>query len=223
MIKKILIADDETRMRILISDFLSNEGYEVVEAADGQKAIDKFTHDTEIKLVILDVMMPYLDGWQVCEEIRRLSTVPIIMLTAKTNENDELHGFKKGADEYIKKPFSPSILVARVNAIMKRTYEDNSTVTKGLLTIDKDKHTVKCANSSLDLSSTEYKLLLYMIDSENIVLTREQLLDNVWGFDYEGTYRTIDTHINRLRDKLALAGRYIKTVRGYGYKFEVLE
>jgi DNA-binding response OmpR family regulator len=224
MKKKVLIADDESRMRILISDFLTNEGYQIIEAVDGEDAIDKFSKDGDIDLVILDVMMPRYNGWEVCEEIRRISAVPVIMLTAKNTENDELQGFKKGADEYIKKPFSPSILVARVNALMKRIYDDSETIiNKGLLEIDVEKHKVKCQGASLDLSSTEYKLLMYMIESEEAVLSRDQLLDNVWGYGYEGTDRTVDTHINRLRDKLDGAGKYIKTVRGYGYKFEVIK
>lgn len=223
MKKKILIADDEMRMRILISDFLTNEGYEIIEAADGKEAIEKFLDDTTIHLVILDIMMPYFNGWEVCEEIREISKVPIIMLTAKNTENDELNGFRKGADEYIKKPFSPSILVARVNALMHRTYEDNNKLNKGNLVIDTEKHIVKSAGNEIELSLTEYKMLLYMVENEGAVLTRELLLNNVWGYDYEGTDRTVDTHINRLRIKLKESGDYIRTVRGYGYKFEVVE
>ncbi|MFA9423532.1 MAG: response regulator transcription factor [Sedimentibacter sp.] len=223
MKKKILIADDEMRMRVLISDFLINEGYEIIEAADGNEALEKFTKEPTIHLVILDIMMPYLTGWEVCEEIRKISKVPIIMLTAKNAENDELYGFKKGTDEYIKKPFSPSILVARVNALMERTYGDNSLLIKALIAIDTEKHIVKCDGEIIDLSITEYKLLLYMIDNEDNVLSREQLISKVWGYDYDGTDRTVDTHINRLRIKLKESGNYIKTVRGYGYKFEVTE
>ena len=223
MKKKILIADDEMRMRILISDFLINEGYEIIEASDGKEALEKFTNEPTIHLVILDIMMPYLTGWEVCEEIRKISKVPIIMLTAKNAENDELFGFKKGTDEYIKKPFSPSILVARVNALMDRTYGDSNLLIKDFLTIDTEKHIVKSQGDTIDLSITEYKLLLYMIDNENSVLSREQLISKVWGYDYDGTDRTVDTHINRLRIKLKESGDYVKTVRGYGYKFEVIK
>ncbi|GAA0180058.1 response regulator transcription factor [Clostridium sediminicola] len=223
MKKKILIADDEMRMRILISDFLTNEGYEIIEVGDGKEAIERFLDKPTIHLVILDIMMPYFNGWEVCEEIRKVSKVPIIMLTAKNTENDELNGFKKGADEYIKKPFSPSILVARVNALMNRTYEDNNKLNKGSLIIDTDKHLVKSKDNEIELSITEYKMLLFMVQNEGTVLTRELLLNNVWGYDYEGTDRTVDTHINRLRIKLKEAGDYIRTVRGYGYKFEVIE
>ncbi|MBK5241471.1 response regulator transcription factor [Clostridium sp.] len=223
MKKKILIADDEIRMRILISDFLINEGYDIIEAADGKDALDKFVNEPTIHLVILDIMMPFLTGWEVCANIRKISKVPVIMLTAKNAENDELYGFKKGTDEYIKKPFSPSILVARVNALMDRTYGNSSILISGPLRIDTDKHIVKVNGDIIDLSTTEYKLLLYMIDNEGNVLSREQLITKVWGYDYDGTDRTVDTHINRLRMKLKEYGNYIKTVRGYGYKFEVIE
>jgi DNA-binding response OmpR family regulator len=223
MKKKILIADDEMRMRILISDFLTNAGYEIIEAADGKQALEKFTNDPSIHLVILDIMMPYLNGWEVCEELRKISKVPVMMLTAKNGENDELFGFKKGTDEYIKKPFSPSILVARVNALMDRTYGDSSLLIRGSLVIETEKHLLKSNEDPIDLSITEYRLLLYMIENESHVLTREQLISNVWGYDYDGTDRTVDTHINRLRIKLKNSGDYIKTVRGYGYKFEVTE
>lgn len=219
---KILIADDEKRMRILIADFLSNEGYEIIEASDGKEAIDKFYKDPSIHLVILDIMMPYFNGLEVCEEIRKISKVPIIMLTAKVSENDELFGFRKGTDEYIKKPFSPSILVARVKALIKRTYKDADKIKKGNLEIDTETHTVIAGGELINLSLTEYKLLLYMIQNEASVLTRDALLDNVWGFYYEGTDRTVDTHINRLRIKLKTCGDYVTTVRGYGYKFEVI-
>ncbi|MCM1989539.1 response regulator transcription factor [Oceanirhabdus seepicola] len=225
MNKKILIADDELRMRILISDFLSLEGYEILEAQDGKEALDIFTQDPNIHLVILDVMMPYFDGWQVCEKIRMNSSVPIIMLTAKNTEPDELTGFKSGADEYITKPFSPSIFVARVNALFNRTYSplESDIIIKGALNINTKQHKVTVLNSPVTLSSTEFKLLTYMIENEGSVLTRENLLDQVWGYDYEGTDRTVDTHMNRLRIKLKKSGIYIKTIRGYGYKFEVIE
>jgi len=220
---KILVADDETRMRILISDFLINEGYEIIEAADGKQAITEFLKDPSIHLVILDIMMPYYNGLEVCEEIRKVSKVPIIMLTAKISENDELHGFIKGTDEYIKKPFSPSILVARVNALINRTYNNAENISKGNLEINVETHTVIASGKLIELSLTEYKLLLYMIENEANVLSRDTLLNNVWGFDYDGTDRTVDTHINRLRVKLKTCGDYVTTVRGYGYKFEVVK
>jgi DNA-binding response OmpR family regulator len=221
--KKILIADDEARLRILLSDFLVNEGYDILEAKDGQEALKLFIADSSIHLVILDVMMPYLDGWEVCEEIRKLSKIPIIMLTAKSRESDELNSFHKGADEYIRKPFSPSILVARVNALISRTYPDADQLILGDLSIDLNKHVVKIDNTFIDLSQLEYKLLYYLIQNKNSVLSREQLLNKVWGYDYEGTERTVDTHINRLRIKLTTCGDYIKTIRGFGYKFEVIK
>ncbi|QRN85283.1 response regulator transcription factor [Clostridia bacterium] len=218
---KILVADDEKRMRILISDFLVDAGYEIIEACDGAEAIEIFMENKDISLVILDVMMPYYNGWEICEEIRRSSKIPIIMLTAKAAEKDELQGFNKGADEYIKKPFSPSVLVARVNALLVRTYNKTSVIEKGTLSIDLDKHSVKNEDVQIELSLTEYKLLVYLLENENVVVGRDTLLNNVWGYDYEGTDRTVDTHINRLRDKLNQDVSYIKTVRGYGYKFEV--
>ena len=226
MSKKILIADDEKNMRILISDFLINEGYEIIEASNGKEAVEKFKADSSIHLVILDVMMPLLDGWQTCELIRKMSQVPIIMLTAKNTEADELTGFIRGSDEYIKKPFSPTILVARVNALIKRTYQEldkTEEINKGNLNINLKQHVIKSNNETLDLSHTEYKLLMYLIENENNVLTRDMLLDSVWGTEYEGTDRTVDSHMNRLRVKMKSSGEYIKTVRGYGYKFEVVK
>lgn len=225
MNKKILIADDEMRMRVLVSDFLSIEGYEIIEAANGQEAIDLFMKNPQLHLVILDIMMPYYNGWEVCEAIRDVSEVPIIMLTAKNKEPDELNGFKSGADEYITKPFSPSIFVARVNALIKRTYglqNDSEEIIKGDLCINLKQHRVTSAGDLVELSQTEYDLLLYMIQNESRVLSRDQLLDHVWGYDYQGTDRTVDTHINRLRLKLKNCGSYIHTQRGYGYKFEVI-
>ena len=226
MSKKILIADDEKNMRILISDFLINEGYEIIEASNGKEAVEKFKADQSIHLVILDVMMPFLDGWQTCELIRKMSQVPIIMLTAKNTEADELTGFKRGSDEYIRKPFSPTILVARVNALIKRTYQEldeTEEINKGNLNINLKQHVITSNNETLDLSHTEYKLLMYLIENENCVLTRDMLLDSVWGTEYEGTDRTVDSHMNRLRVKMKSSGEYIKTVRGYGYKFEVVK
>ncbi|NQT58237.1 MAG: response regulator transcription factor [Bacteroidetes bacterium] len=221
MKKKILIADDESRMRILISDFLINEGYEVIEALNGREAVDKFVEDPSIHLVILDIMMPVLNGFDTCSQIRKISKVPILMLTAKNTENDELQGFRKGTDEYIKKPFSPSVLVARINALMLRIYGDSKKISKGNLLINSDSHLVEINGASIDLSQTEFKLLLYLIENENRVLSRDQLLNYVWGYDYDGTERTVDTHMNRLRIKLKSSGNYLKTVRGFGYKFKV--
>ncbi|QUH27888.1 response regulator transcription factor [Vallitalea guaymasensis] len=223
MNKTILIAEDESRMRILVSDFLTMEDYNILEAKDGRQAIDIFMKNPNVHLVILDVMMPYYNGWEVCEEIRKMSNVPIIMLTAKNTEPDELNGFKYGADEYITKPFSPSIFVARVNALIKRTYctLEQDEIIKGNLSINVNQHKVTANKIPVDLSQTEYNLLLYMIQNEGQVFNRNQLLNNVWGYDYQGTDRTIDTHINRLRIKLKNCGNYIQTIRGYGYKFEV--
>ncbi len=217
----VLIADDEPRMRILVSDFLQNENYNVIEAKNGLEAVDLFFSDQSIHLVILDVMMPEMDGWDACREIRNVSQVPIIMLTAKNTEADELTGFDKGSDEYITKPFSPSILVARVNALIKRTYGSSKEKAYGILSIDYTNNQCRCNDVSLELSTTEFKLLSYLIQNKNAILTRDQILDNVWGYDYEGTDRTVDSHMNRLRSKLQEAGNYIRTVRGSGYKFEV--
>lgn len=219
---KILVADDEQRMRILVSDFLTNNKFTVIEAADGAEALDLFVADPSIHLVILDVMMPKLNGFEVCARIREFSHVPIIMLTAKNTEQDELNGFIKGSDEYITKPFSPSILVARVKALIHRTYGSSDLLDFGCLHIDTKNHTLKCHDTSISLSQTEFKLLMYLINNKDQLLSRDQLLDNVWGYDYIGTDRTVDTHINRLRSKLLDSGKYIKTVRGYGYTFEVI-
>ncbi len=222
--RKILVADDEDRMRILISDFLINEGYDVIEALNGMEAVEIFIEDPAIHLVILDIMMPELNGLDACRKIRKIrkiSKVPILMLTAKNTEQDELQGFRKGTDEYITKPFSPGILVARINALMLRTHGDAEKVDKGNLSINKELHIVENDGTSIELSRTEFKLLIYMIENENRILSREQLLDYVWGYDYEGTDRTVDTHMNRLRIKLKSSGDYLKTVRGFGYKFEV--
>ena len=221
--KKILVVDDEKKMRILISDFLKNEGYEVIEAKDGEQAIDLFFDDPSISLIILDVMMPYFNGWEVCEEIRKVSKVPIIMLTAKVDEEDELKGFYKGADEYVKKPFSPTVLVARVNAMMKRFYNESEDIKKGIITVNFETFTLLINKDHIKLSTIEYKILETFISNENTVLSREQILNKVWGYSYEGTDRTIDTHINRLRNKLKEAKKYVTTVRGVGYKFEVIE
>ena len=223
MSKKVLFAEDDKRMQILVDDFLSHEGYEVITVDNGKEALEKINELSDIKLVILDVMMPFLNGWQVCQQIRKSSQIPIIMLTAKNAEPDELQGFKKGADEYITKPFSPSIFVARVNALYSRTYseEDNQQLIIKDLTVNLLEHKVYCKSEKIELSQTEYNLLLFLLDNKGIVLSREKLLNNVWGFDYIGTDRTVDTHINRLRVKLRECGYYIQTVRGYGYKIEV--
>lgn len=219
---KILIADDETRIRILISDFLEAEGYQVINAKDGQEALDLFYKHKDLKLIILDVMMPFYDGFEVLEEIRPLTTRPILMLTAKTAETDELKGFKLGVDDYVRKPFSPSILVARVNALFTRVYGNSQEITKGVISFFVDQHKVTIDDKTIEFSQTEFQLLYYMAENEGMVLSRDQILYKIWGFDYEGTERTVDTHMNRIRNKMGIASDYIKTVRGFGYKFEVI-
>ncbi len=220
---KILIADDETRIRILVSDFLEAEGYEVIAAKDGQEALDLFYQHKDCKLIILDVMMPHYDGFEVAKELRPLTDTPILMLTAKTSDQDELQGFNLGVDDYIRKPFSPKILVARVNALFSRVYGNKASFEKGRLHIDVDQHLVFLDDTTIDLSQTEFQLLLYLVENEGIVLSRDQILYKVWGFDYDGTERTVDTHMNRLRKKLEQVTDYIQTVRGAGYRFEVIE
>ncbi|WP_058484866.1 response regulator transcription factor [Defluviitalea phaphyphila] len=221
--KKILVADDEFRMRKLVGDFLKREGFSIIEAENGKIALENFKKNTNIDLVILDVMMPEYDGWTVCREIRKISKVPILMLTARSEEFDELFGFEIGADEYITKPFSPKVLVARVNAILRRidNTDTNNETSFGELKIDKDAHTVYIHNNPIDLTPKEYELLLYLVENKNKALSRDQILNYVWGIDYFGDDRTVDTHINRLRTKLKDLNHYIQTVRGYGYKFEV--
>lgn len=221
MSTKILIADDEAKMLVLIRDFLVRENFEVVTASNGQIAYELYLEDPSIDLFILDIMMPVMDGLEACQKIRETSNKPIIMLTAKTREIDELFGFSRGADEYIKKPFSPTILVARVKALLKRTVKENTIYKDELLYIDFDTHSTLVKEQLIKLSKIEYKLLQLFVDNKNAVLSREQILDNVWGFDYEGTDRTVDTTINRLRTKLLECGSYIKTVHGFGYRFEV--
>ena len=222
MKKTILIADDERNMRLLIADFLKQSGFQILEAANGEEAWTLFQSNSLIDLVILDVMMPLMNGWQVTEKIREVSSVPIIILTAKNQEKDELYGFHKGADEFIKKPFSPSILVARVNTLLKRTSLHTSPLfERGILKIDFDKVTVHVENQRVYLSKTLFQLLGCLIEHEGKVLSREQIINHVWGFDYEGTGRTVDTHINRLRILLGTAGNYVQTLRGFGYRFEV--
>jgi len=220
---KILVVDDESRMRKLIKDFLEREGYQILEAADGLEALDIFYEHKEISLVILDVMMPKLDGWGVCQEIRRISEVPIMMLTARSEERDELKGFELGVDEYVTKPFSPKILVARVSAILKRTKTSISQeiTSIGGIEVDKAAHIVKVDGNEVDLSVKEFELLLYFLENQKIALTREKILNNVWNYDYFGDARTIDTHVKKLRSKLGDKGNYIKTIWGMGYKFEV--
>lgn len=220
-IKKVLIADDEKRMRKLVSDFLKKEGYSIIEANDGEEALDLFEKENDIDLVILDVMMPKYDGWMVCREIRKKSGVPIIMLTARSEEFDELFGFEMGADEYVKKPFSPKILVARVNALFRRNKEEKEDIQVfAKLKINDNAKIVYIEDEAIDLSPKEYELLLYMINNKGSALSREQILNNVWGYDYFGELRTVDTHINRLRIKLENQSDMIHTVRGIGYRFE---
>ena len=219
----ILVVDDESRIRKLLSDFFTAKGYQILEAEDGEKAIEVFEENrNKIKLILLDVMMPKLDGWSVLRKIRQESNLPVIMLTARGEEQDELFGFELGVDEYISKPFSPKILVARVEAILKRVYGD----TKQLkdydgIVIDQEGRTVKVDGKPIDLSLREYELLKYLLDNENIALSRDKILNNVWNYDYYGDSRTIDSHIKKIRHKLGKKGKYIETVRGIGYKFEI--
>ena len=220
---KVLMVDDESRMRKLVSDFLTRKGYIVIEAGDGEEALDRFYADKDISLVILDVMMPKMNGWDVCREIRKNSKVPIIMLTAKSDESSELNGFECGADEYIAKPFSPKILTARVVALIRRSYSiDSSEVTDvGGIIIDKAAHIVKIDGQEIDLSFKEFEQLTYFVDNKGLALSREKILNNVWNYDYFGDARTIDTHVKKLRKKLGDKGDYIKTIWGMGYKFEI--
>ena len=220
---KVLVVDDESRMRKLVNDFLSRKNYEVIEAADGAEAIDIFYADKDIALILLDVMMPKMDGWEVCRQIRKDSKVPIIMLTAKGEEKDELQGFECGADEYISKPFSPKILTARVDALIRRAYQiDNAECIEiGGITIDKSAHIVKIDGEEIELSYKEFELLTYFVENKGIALSREKILNNVWNYDYFGDARTIDTHVKKLRKKMGEKGDFIKTIWGMGYKFEV--
>ena len=219
----ILVVDDESRMRKLLNDFLVVKGYHILEAEDGEKAIEVFEENkNKIKLILLDVMMPKLDGWSVLRKIRQDSNVPVIMLTARGEEQDELFGFELGVDEYISKPFSPKILVARVEAILKRTYGDTKEIKDyDGITIDQEGRTVKVDGKPIDLSLREYELLKYLLDNENIALSRDKILNNVWNYDYYGDSRTIDSHIKKIRHKLGKKGKYIETIRGIGYKFEI--
>lgn len=220
---KILVVDDESRMRKLVKDFLVKQNYEVLEAEDGSQAVELFFEQQEIALIILDVMMPKMDGWQVCREIRNYSKVPIIMLTARTDERDELQGFQLGVDEYIAKPFSPKILVARVEAILRRTSQlaENEVLEYGGISIDKAAHVVTIDGVGIDLSFKEFELLTYFMENKGIALSREKILNSVWNYDYFGDARTIDTHVKKLRSKMGGKGDLIKTVWGMGYKLEV--
>ena len=219
---KILVVDDESRMRKLVHDFLAKNNYDVIEAENGEEAVDLFFEQKNIELIILDVMMPKMDGWQVCKEIRQYSSVPIIMLTAKSDERDELLGFELGVDEYISKPFSPKILVARVEAILRRAGTVAAETTEiGGIVLDKSAHQVFVDGQPIELSVKEFELLTYFIDNKGIALSRERILNNVWNYDYFGDARTIDTHVKKLRSKMGDKGDYIKTIWGMGYKFEV--
>lgn len=219
----ILIVDDELRMRKLIKDFLIASGFSILEAEDGEQALEVFEKEkNRINLILLDVMMPKLDGWSVLRQIRQESKVPIIMLTARGEEQDELFGFELGVDEYISKPFSPKILVARVEAILKRTNQSQKEIKEyDGIEVDKEGRTVKVDGKPIELSLREYELLMYLLDNENIALSRDKILNNVWNYDYYGDSRTIDSHIKKIRHKLGKKGKYIKTIRGIGYKFEV--
>lgn len=223
MNNSILVVDDEARMRKLIKDFLAAKGYSIIEAEDGEKALQIFEENQpKIDLILLDVMMPKLDGWSVLRQIRQTSKVPIIMLTARGEEQDELFGFELGVDEYISKPFSPKILVARVEAILKRTKGDTKEIKDyGGIQIDKEGRTVSVDGKLIELSLREYELLAYLVENENIALSRDKILNNVWNYDYYGDSRTIDSHVKKIRHKLGKKGKYIKTIRGIGYKFEV--
>ena len=219
---KILVVDDEARMRKLVKDFLVNKGFSVIEAADGEEAVDVFFAQKDIALVILDVMMPKMDGWEVLKTIRKYSQVPVIMLTARGEERDELQGFALGVDEYISKPFSPKILVARVDAILRRSNAAASEVLDvGGIRIDKAAHQVTIDGKEIELSYKEFELLTYFVENQGIALSREKILNNVWNYDYFGDARTIDTHVKKLRSKLGDKGEFIKTIWGMGYKFEV--
>ena len=220
---KILVVDDESRMSKLVRDFLVKQNFDVLEAGDGEEAVDIFFREKDIALIILDVMMPKMDGWQVCREIRQYSKVPIIMLTAKSDEKDELQGFDLGVDEYITKPFSPKILVARVEAILRRSnvLAADDTMEAGGIELNKAAHEVLIDGKSVELSYKEFELLAYFMSNQGVALSRERILNNVWNYDYFGDARTIDTHVKKLRSKLGAKGEYIKTIWGMGYKFEV--
>lgn len=220
---KILVVDDEIRMRKIVRDFLVKSEYDVVEASNGQEALDIFFADKNISLIVLDVMMPVLDGWETVKEIRKNSKVPVIMLTARSEERDELMGFELGVDEYITKPFSPKILVARIDAVLRRTFsmDSNGVIVCGDIRIDKNAHQVYVNDAPIELSYKEFELLVYFVENKGIALSREKILNNVWDYDYFGEARTIDTHVKKLRSKLGdEAGDMIKTIWGMGYKLE---
>ena len=219
---KVLMVDDEARMRKLVKDFLAIKGYKVIEAEDGEQAVDIFFKEKDIGLVILDVMMPKMDGWEVCRTLRRYSQVPIIMLTARSEERDELLGFELGVDEYISKPFSPKILVARIEAILRRGNAGTGEILEAAgIRVDKDAHEASVDGQLVDLSNKEFELLTYFMENQGMALSREKILNNVWNYDYFGDARTIDTHVKKLRSKLGEKGELIKTIWGMGYKFEV--
>ncbi len=219
---KVLMVDDEARMRKLVKDFLAIKGYKVIEAEDGEQAVDIFFKEKDIGLVILDVMMPKMDGWEVCRTLRRYSQVPIIMLTARSEERDELLGFELGVDEYISKPFSPKILVARIEAILRRGNAGTGEILEAAgIRVDKDAHEASVEGQPVDLSNKEFELLTYFMENQGMALSREKILNNVWNYDYFGDARTIDTHVKKLRSKLGEKGELIKTIWGMGYKFEV--
>ena len=219
---KVLMVDDEARMRKLVKDFLAIKGYRVIEAEDGEQAVDIFFKEKDIGLVILDVMMPKMDGWEVCRTLRRYSQVPIIMLTARSEERDELLGFELGVDEYISKPFSPKILVARIEAILRRGNAGTGEIREAAgIRVDKDAHEASVDGQPVDLSNKEFELLIYFMENQGMALSREKILNNVWNYDYFGDARTIDTHVKKLRSKLGEKGEFIKTIWGMGYKFEV--
>lgn len=221
MNNKILVVDDESRIRKIIRDFLVREGYVVCEAEDGEAALDIFCSNNDIDLIIMDVMMPKMDGWQLCKEVRKLSKVPILMLTAKSEEQDELKGFELGVDEYISKPFSPKILTARVNALLRRTTGDSEEILDiAGITVNKIAHTVTIDGKEIDLSFKEFELLTYFMENRGIALSRGKILNNVWNYDYYGDARTIDTHVKKLRSKMGEKGKFISTIWGMGYKFE---
>ena len=218
--KKILVVDDEARMRKLVNDFLTKSGFEVTEAIDGEEAVDIFFERNDFDMVVLDVMMPKMDGWQVLKQIREYSTVPIIMLTARAEEKDELLGFKMGVDEYISKPFSPKILVARIEAILKRNNNFEERIEIGGITIDKTAHQVIIEGKNIELSYKEFELLSYFVANKGVALSREKILNSVWNYDYFGDARTIDTHVKKLRSKMGCKGEFIKTIWGMGYRFD---
>lgn len=222
---KVMVVDDEPRMRKLVRDFLSKDGYLVIEAADGEEALNLFLQTRDISLIIMDVMMPKMDGYEACEEIRKVSQVPIILLTAKSEERDELRGFSLGVDEYITKPFSPRVLMARVGAILRRTVQEEGekTIAAGGIVLDTAAHSVMVDGNPVELSFKEFELLNYFLENQGVALSREKILNSVWNYDYFGDARTIDTHVKKLRAKLGAKGEYIKTIWALGYKFEVNE